>query len=383
MPPFHPEPIMMPEKEPGRNDPCWCRSGKKYKKCHLGRERQPRVNPHQLMKDAMAPFQRKYCSHPGASANVCSRVIRAHTITKSLGLRSIAEDSHVYSCKEGYSDLRKNKGHLVPRKVGINQASTFSGFCGKHDNATFEPIERGKIDFSNQSIFLLSYRAMVLESYLKDAQLDMFRLYKEHFDRGFDLVRQVEFQNKINEQISGAETAARVLRIFKDRYDAMLVSGDFSALKWLAIRLDTLLPIVSAGGRTPDYDFWGRPLYNLFESYDVLPLTVTNIINDQSGSIVSLAWLRDDEKSAAFADGVLQKTEELGPDFLVHFGIATYENTYYRPSWWESLTDDDQKRLIDAARSDINSTVPSWYEAIQIPMTFGLNGKVVDFQKNY
>jgi uncharacterized protein len=21
-------------KEPGRNDPCWCGSGKKYKKCH-------------------------------------------------------------------------------------------------------------------------------------------------------------------------------------------------------------------------------------------------------------------------------------------------------------------------------------------------------------
>ncbi|MET0372072.1 MAG: SEC-C metal-binding domain-containing protein, partial [Sphingobium sp.] len=26
----------------GRNDPCWCKSGKKYKKCHLNRsESQP------------------------------------------------------------------------------------------------------------------------------------------------------------------------------------------------------------------------------------------------------------------------------------------------------------------------------------------------------
>jgi hypothetical protein len=25
----------VPEKEPGRNAPCWCGSGKKYKKCHL------------------------------------------------------------------------------------------------------------------------------------------------------------------------------------------------------------------------------------------------------------------------------------------------------------------------------------------------------------
>jgi methionyl aminopeptidase len=26
-------------RPPGRNDPCWCGSGKKYKKCHLGRDR--------------------------------------------------------------------------------------------------------------------------------------------------------------------------------------------------------------------------------------------------------------------------------------------------------------------------------------------------------
>ncbi len=25
-------------EKPGRNDPCWCGSGKKYKKCHLGED---------------------------------------------------------------------------------------------------------------------------------------------------------------------------------------------------------------------------------------------------------------------------------------------------------------------------------------------------------
>ena len=28
------EPVVKPPR-PGRNDPCWCGSGKKYKKCHL------------------------------------------------------------------------------------------------------------------------------------------------------------------------------------------------------------------------------------------------------------------------------------------------------------------------------------------------------------
>jgi hypothetical protein len=30
-----PAPIRSTERRPGRNDPCWCGSGKKYKKCHL------------------------------------------------------------------------------------------------------------------------------------------------------------------------------------------------------------------------------------------------------------------------------------------------------------------------------------------------------------
>ena len=30
----------VPEKRPGRNEPCWCGSGKKYKKCHLESDRQ-------------------------------------------------------------------------------------------------------------------------------------------------------------------------------------------------------------------------------------------------------------------------------------------------------------------------------------------------------
>jgi len=27
--------VVVPEVTPGRNDPCWCGSGRKYKKCHL------------------------------------------------------------------------------------------------------------------------------------------------------------------------------------------------------------------------------------------------------------------------------------------------------------------------------------------------------------
>jgi uncharacterized protein YecA (UPF0149 family) len=32
------EASVAPDIKPGRNEPCWCGSGKKYKKCHLTEE---------------------------------------------------------------------------------------------------------------------------------------------------------------------------------------------------------------------------------------------------------------------------------------------------------------------------------------------------------
>jgi uncharacterized protein YecA (UPF0149 family) len=37
-----PQPPAPPAKKLGRNDPCWCGSGRKYKQCHLGADTQAR-----------------------------------------------------------------------------------------------------------------------------------------------------------------------------------------------------------------------------------------------------------------------------------------------------------------------------------------------------
>ncbi len=39
---FSPKKAVDGEKELGRNDNCWCGSGKKYKRCHLGRDEHKR-----------------------------------------------------------------------------------------------------------------------------------------------------------------------------------------------------------------------------------------------------------------------------------------------------------------------------------------------------
>jgi hypothetical protein len=56
-----PEPVQR-RQTPGRNDPCWCGSGKKYKKCHLDSDERPQSAPpavrgeYQALRDRLGKF---------------------------------------------------------------------------------------------------------------------------------------------------------------------------------------------------------------------------------------------------------------------------------------------------------------------------------------
>jgi len=65
-----------PKKKIGRNDPCWCGSGKKYKRCHYGRESMDEQNPFFSEKQIIKNFSKKYCLHPNASENECKGEIQ-------------------------------------------------------------------------------------------------------------------------------------------------------------------------------------------------------------------------------------------------------------------------------------------------------------------
>ena len=127
-----------------RNDPCWCGSGKKYKKCHLYRSESEPVKGWEVAKKIRSSFNKSECLIPSSyKKDKCKgKIIRAHTVTKSLSLKKIARDGHVYSFltdEKGYGDPTKTL--FVLDLLGINQASTFNGFCAEHDRKIFSDIE--------------------------------------------------------------------------------------------------------------------------------------------------------------------------------------------------------------------------------------------------
>ena len=115
----------------GRNEKCWCNSGKKFKHCHYGRENETPISKGEAIGYTQKNSLRKCCYVPDSLKHECSkRIINAHTVSKSGSLKEIADESnHVLGLKISLPNIIKNEGKLIPEKIGINQASTFKGFC--------------------------------------------------------------------------------------------------------------------------------------------------------------------------------------------------------------------------------------------------------------
>jgi hypothetical protein len=56
-----------------------------------------------------------------------------------------------------FMSIFKNHGAGAFRRMGINDASTFTGFCGAHDNWTFAPVEQRSLIPDAEQCFLMSY----------------------------------------------------------------------------------------------------------------------------------------------------------------------------------------------------------------------------------
>ena len=86
----------------GRNDPCWCGSGHKFKVCHLGRETEvPPTREESLKAFYKLQAAQRYCLHPEADVAHCrGGIVRAHSV-QGAALRSIAPRGKVLSFQFG------------------------------------------------------------------------------------------------------------------------------------------------------------------------------------------------------------------------------------------------------------------------------------------
>lgn len=183
-------------------------------------------------------FKEKKCLHPD-NLNCSGGIIRSHTIQKNGALRNIeGPEGHVW----GFVQNKKfdESGPFIVDKVSINEASTFNGFCGKHDNKLFHCVDDYDFEPTDEQVFMLTYRTVVRELYTKTASVKS----NPHIDTIIkeipDLLSRKILEDEVaamNEgSVRGKEYATEVVADMFHR----LRRNDFSEIRYFLIKTKDL-----------------------------------------------------------------------------------------------------------------------------------------------
>jgi hypothetical protein len=264
----------------GRNDPCWCGSGKKFKKFHLKRETQSPDNPFEVMKKLMSFNRQKLCLHPESEAGKCSdKIANAHTISRAGSLKRIADESnHVLGFDCRAPTLNRTSGRIDVIRIGIKKdASTFNGFCTHHDNKTFAPLEDKPFEASDQQCFLLGYRAICRELYQKATALNAMEFLRVQ-DQGRTALEQIYWQNLLDRHELGQSAGHRDLVVRKQLFDAALLTESFADCDYFIVWTREVPNVLATFGVTVQFEFHGNRLQDLSDLEKQLDAIYVSII---------------------------------------------------------------------------------------------------------
>jgi hypothetical protein len=331
-------------KKIGRNDPCWCGSGLKYKRCHLNRAQEKPVQEYEIRNELRKIFSQKYCLHPDASPR-CGTIVKAHTIQRKGGLNRIARNGHVYTFLLG-SDLAKDRDAIAqPELIGINAASTFTGFCNFHDNKTFEPIEKYTFESNQHHTFLFAYRAICREVYENASAPEMISPFR-NLDKGRSISEQIDIKETLDAWKASLDSSFKEIQHYKTAYDRALQRSDFSEVRYYVVRFDCIPDLLCSGAMYPQYDFQGTLLQDL-RTFGTLPDHISfSLIPTDNGGAAVFSWLGENRTSEKLVKSLSLLSDELLPHAIVRFTFEYFENIFASPDWWDGLTESSKQALL-------------------------------------
>ena len=329
----------------GRNDPCWCGSGAKFKKCHLNRDSE-RPLPFAAISNAMwTAWQHKKCFHPQASAAVCDKIVSAHTIQRSRGIERLVDSSnHVYTFHG-----RNQEEDIRVQRVGWREASTFTGFCSQHDGLTFGPLETTVFTGTEEQCFLIAYRAVCHEVYQKTGVLKSSPVARSLVDRGLPIELQIEIQREWAIHDAGTRAGLATFQKLKEQMDSQLLKNDFSGWSRVVIYFRGDLCMLSTGVVSPNRDLNRRELQALHDVSAKQESMPFGVVAMPDGGAVVLMWPEEQNAPRLFVESMLSRGVERLPSLLVQFIFAYVENTFFSSRWWQSLSEADRLHLASLA----------------------------------
>ncbi len=274
----------------------------------------------------------------------CREIINAHSIQRRRSLSEIAHKGHVYRLTSDISTLKKSKGKLAYQKRGINNVSTFLGFCKKHDNELFGPIDNYPLRPTDEQIFLYGYRSLCRELFVKENFLNSLKSQLSNIKNINNTIKNllIDFRTKTAFGLDN-------LKNHKSIYDNSLREKSYRDIRYVLF-ISKEKPFMAFSGLIyPDFDFMGRQLQDLGDHDSHLELITFCSAPTSTGWGFLFSWHKsssnvcvDFMKSLATMMHANSKIDDL----LFRMVISNCENHAISPQWWEKLSTNHKEQII-------------------------------------
>ncbi len=317
-----------------------------------------RLKPMSFVHDYQREFkrqsQRGRCLHYSKGER-CDEIVSAHSIQKSAQLSLIAEAGHVYRLSADLAILQKTEGVPGLKRVGVNRASAFVGFCKHHDNTLFEPIDNFPLGPVKEQIALYAYRCLCREYFVKENAVAVLSRMKDHPaldapQRQFLAASQV-----------GHSLGFSGLKHHKSIFDDALRVGDYDQFEFTYFTSSSPCPVQLSGLLYPDYDFEGTRLQDLGNHEKPLDLITFFTAPIKEGWAFGFGWHASSNRTCIpFIQSLAQRsaTGEKIEDALLRFSLSCCENHAVRISWWDGLSEASKAAAIERMYLMMHPGVP-------------------------
>ncbi len=350
-------------KKLSRNDPCWCGSGEKYKRCHLNRESAAPL-PFKAIQEA-GRVREKRCLHPAAAAGVCDKIVLAHTIQRSRILQRLV-DATGKTLTFSSSDVNLSSGYprRELRRVGWRQASTFTGFCARHDSEIFSALETKPFDENDtEQSFLLGYRALCHEIYTKSALLKSNRAVRRLADRGQPPELQRQIQRIWDIWAAGTSKGIADFESLKVVMDNQILNRRYSGWARAVVSFEGDLCVASTGAVSPNRDIDGKRLQTLHDVKSETQEMMFGVASTPGGGAAVFIWRESDSAPLDFVRSLLKYDRQVLPSLIVQFMFVHIENTYFSEKWWDGLSQINRSHIENLA----NISIPYYADFRYLP----------------
>ncbi|VWX36519.1 conserved hypothetical protein [Limnobacter sp. 130] len=291
--------------------------------------------------ELIAKYRRRFSSKVCMAPNLDHHgpVVAAHTLSVEAMLRKVATDSHVYVVAQA-KRFAKDTFPIEIHRKGLRDVTVFNGFCQKHDRDLFACLELEPFRFQRQQCFMLAYRAVARECYLKRKQFESIPTPDE-VASVHGVEQKIQFSGAMlmfqAASLKGAEDVERL----KSAFDKHLLAQSWDRLVTRAILFPSTPTVLAAAAFQPFIDMDGNQLQDFEDLESETSQICISVIPTETGGAAIFSWL-DSANSAPqrYFDSVV-RSQDLTASVL-HVIFDNTENFAINPSWYEGMTESEK-----------------------------------------